>query len=50
VNYGQSPYEAYFDFRYRFNSVLVLDISRAYYFNFGGYEKWAPRFSFQIEK
>lgn len=50
VNYGLSPYELDIDFRYRFNRVLVLDISRSNYFNFGGFERWAPQFSFQIEK
>jgi hypothetical protein len=50
VNFGSSPYEADLDLRYRINSVLVLDIARSYYFNFGGYERWAPQFSFQIEK
>jgi len=50
VNYGQTPYEADLDLRFRFTQVLVLDISRSYYFNFAGFEGWTPQFSFQIEK
>ena len=49
-NYGFTPYQATFDLRYRFNRLLVLDIQRSYYFGFGGYERWQPQFSFQIEK
>jgi hypothetical protein len=50
TNSGPTPYEADFDLRYRFNRALVLDISRAYYFNFAGSQRWSPQFSFQIEK
>jgi hypothetical protein len=50
VNYGVSPYELDLDVRFRFNRVLVLDISRSSYFNFGGFERYSPQFSFQIEK
>jgi hypothetical protein len=50
VNFGFTPYELDLDLRYRFNRVLVLDMSRDYYFNFGGFERWAPQFSFAIQK
>jgi hypothetical protein len=50
VNFGFTPYELDLDLRYRFNRVLVVDMSRDYYFNFGGYQRWAPQFSFQIQK
>ena len=49
-NYGLTPYQATFDLRYRFNRLLVLDVQRSYYFGFGGYQRWQPQFSFQIEK
>ena len=49
-NYGLTPLQATFDVRYRFNRLLVLDVQRSYYFGFGGYERWQPQFSFQIEK
>jgi hypothetical protein len=50
VNYGASPYEADLDVRFRVTRTLVLDVARAYYFNFGGVERWTPQFQFQIEK
>jgi hypothetical protein len=50
VNYGVSPYEADFDVRFRVTRVLVLDISRSYYFNFGGVERWSPQINFQLQK
>jgi len=50
VNFGLAPYELDLDLRVRFSRVLVLDISRSNYFNFGGFERWSPQFSFQIEK
>jgi len=49
-NFGLTPYQATFQVRYRVNHLIVLDIARSYYFNFGGYERWQPQFSFQIEK
>lgn len=50
VNFGSTPYELDLDVRYRLSRVLVLDISRSNFFNFGGFERWSPQFSFQIEK
>ena len=50
VNYGFSPYQLDLDVRFRFNRVLVLDVSRTNYFNFGGFERYSPQFSFQLEK
>jgi hypothetical protein len=47
-NYGFSPYQATLDVRFRFNRILVFDIARSYYFNFGGFERWSPSFQFQL--
>jgi hypothetical protein len=30
--------------------VLVIDVERSYFFNFGGFERWTPQFSVQVEK
>jgi hypothetical protein len=49
-NYGFSPYQATLDVRFRFNQILVLDVARSYYFNFGGFERWSPSFQFQVLK
>lgn len=49
-NYGATPYQADFDLRYRINRLLTVDIGRSYYFNFGGYERWSPQFTFAIVK
>jgi len=49
-NYGATPYEADLDVRYRINRQLTLDLGRSYFFNFGGYERWSPRFSFALTK
>jgi hypothetical protein len=49
-NYGFSPYQASLDVRFRVNHLLVLDVGRSYFFNFGGYERWSPQFSFQVQK
>ncbi len=50
VNFGATPYEADFDLRFPITRVLVLDLSRSYYFGFGGNQRWSPQFFFQIEK
>jgi hypothetical protein len=50
VNYGNPPLEADFDVRFPITRVLVLDVSRSYYFNFGGTERWSPQFRFEIQK
>ncbi len=50
ANYGATPYQADLDLRYRINRLLTIDIGRSYYFNFGGYERWSPTFSFSIVK
>lgn len=50
ANFGATPYQASFDLRYRVNRILVLDIGRSYFFNFGGYERWSPQFSFAVVK
>ncbi len=49
-NYGNTPYQADLDLRLRINRLLTVDIGRSYYFNFGGYERWSPSFSFAIVK
>jgi len=49
-NYGNTPYQADFDLRFRVNRLLTVDLGRSYYFNFGGYERWSPTFSFAIVK
>jgi hypothetical protein len=43
-NYGFTPYQFTGDVRYRINNILALDVARAYYFNFGGYQRWSPEF------
>jgi hypothetical protein len=50
VNYGASPEQLDLDVRYRFTRVLVIDVERSYFFNFGGFERWTPQFSVQVEK
>lgn len=50
ANYGATPYQATAEVRYRFSPQLVIDVSRSYYFNFAGYQRWQPQFSVQIEK
>jgi len=50
VNYGVSPYETDVDLRFRISRVLVVDVSRSEFYNFGGYERLSPQFNIQIEK
>jgi len=50
ANYGLAPYQADLDLRYRINRALTIDLGRSYFFNFGGYERWSPRFSFALSK
>jgi len=50
ANYGATPYQADIDLRYRINRQLTVDLGRSYFFNFGGYERWSPRFSFALTK
>jgi hypothetical protein len=47
-NYGNPPFQATLDARFRLPSSLVLEVSRAYYFGFGGYERFSPQFYVQI--
>ena len=49
-NYGVPPYALTLDARFRINSLLTLDISRSYFFNFGGYQRWSPTFAIQVLK
>ncbi len=49
-NYGVSPYEADLDLRFRVMRTLSVDISRSYFFNFGGVQRWSPQFFVTILK
>jgi hypothetical protein len=49
-NYGIPPYQFTADVRFRLNSLLVLDVSRSYFFNFGGFQRWSPAFTIQFVK
>ncbi|MBC5810491.1 MAG: hypothetical protein GIW95_06525 [Candidatus Eremiobacteraeota bacterium] len=49
-NNGVTPYEAKFEVRFRVNRLLTLNVSRSYFFNFGGYERWTPFFGVQVVK
>jgi hypothetical protein len=49
-NYGVPPYQLTLDTRFRINSILTLDVSRGYSFNFGGYQRWSPNFAIQVVK
>jgi hypothetical protein len=49
-NYGVPPYQLTLDARYRINSLIVLDVSRSYFFNFGGNQRWSPTFAIQLGK
>jgi hypothetical protein len=46
-NYGAVPTEATVEVRFRVSSLLVLDFRDAYFFNFGGFQKWSPNFQIQ---
>jgi hypothetical protein len=46
-NYGLAPNQLTVDFRFRLTPILTVDFSDAYYFNFGGYEKWTPNYAVQ---
>ncbi len=50
ANYGVPPYALTLDARFRINSILTLDVSRTYSFNFGGYQRWSPQFSIGVVK
>ncbi|HMD02263.1 MAG TPA: hypothetical protein VKG44_04790, partial [Candidatus Baltobacteraceae bacterium] len=52
---GVPPYQATFDVRFRINRILAIDISRSYWFNWGGYYRWGspygvPAFNIQVVK
>ncbi len=46
-NYGLTPNQLTVDLRFRVTPILTVDFSDAYYFNFGGYEKWSPYYQVQ---
>jgi hypothetical protein len=46
-NYGNVPNQATVEVRFRLSPILVLDFQDAYFFNFGGVQKWSPNFQFQ---
>jgi hypothetical protein len=37
---GLPPYQANFDVRFKVNSILTIDVTRSYFFNWGGYYRW----------
>jgi len=45
--FGQPPYDLTADVRMRLTPTMSLDVSRTYYFNFGGM-RWSPRFVIQV--
>lgn len=45
--YGQPPLQVTGDMRVRVSKQLLLDVSRAYYFNFAN-ERWTPQFGIQF--
>lgn len=47
-NYGYTPFQAYGNVRYRVNRLWVLDITRSYFFHFGGFQNWSQQFNFQV--
>jgi hypothetical protein len=52
---GVPPYQATFDVRFKVNAILTIDISRSYWFNWGGYYRWGspygiPGFNIQVVK
>ena len=44
---GQPPYQFTADVRIRLSKQILVDVSRAYYFNFGG-QLWSPQFGIQF--
>lgn len=44
---GEPPYDARADVRFRINSHMSIDVSRAYYFNFGN-RGWSPQTVIQV--
>jgi hypothetical protein len=46
-NYGLAPNQLTVDLRFRVTPILTVDFTDAYYFNFGGYEKWSPYYQVQ---
>jgi hypothetical protein len=47
---GVAPYQGTLDLRFHIAPTLTLDVSRSYFFNFGGYYRWQNGFGFQISK
>jgi hypothetical protein len=45
--YGQPPWQLVADVRLRLSRQVLLDLSRAYYFNFAN-ERWTPQFGIQF--
>lgn len=45
--YGQPPLQFRANMRVRVSRQILLDVSRAYYFNFAN-ERWTPSFDFQV--
>jgi hypothetical protein len=46
-NFGLTPYQLNVEVRFRLTPILSLDFTDAYFFNFGGYQKWSPNYGVQ---
>ena len=42
-----TPNQLTVDVRFRVSPIITVDFTDAYFFNFGGYEKWAPYYQVQ---
>jgi len=47
-NYGLTPYQLTVDVRFRLTPILSVDFTDAYFFNFGGYQKWSPNYGIGV--
>jgi hypothetical protein len=45
--YGQAPVQFTGDLRFRLSRQVLVDLTRAYYFNFAN-ERWTPQFGIQF--
>lgn len=47
-NYGFTPQQLTTDVRFRVTPTLTIDFTDAYFFNFGGIQKWTPGYQVQV--
>ncbi len=47
-NIGVAPDQLTVDLRFRLTPILTIDFTDAYFFNFGGYQKWSPNYQVQV--